>query len=109
MFEIEDRGLIFDAASQSPGRRIAYFTSLCPLRSGTMLCGFQNGPSKHAATGTIRLCRSVDNGQSWELLPARFETSVGGVPGSLAAGEMVEAERGKLLLWATWFDRSDPA
>jgi len=30
------------------------------------------------------------------------------VPGSLAAGEIVEAEPGRLLLFATWFDRSDP-
>ena len=57
MFMLENHGLIFDAARQPPEGRIAYFTSLCPLRSGAILCGFQNGPGKHAPTSTIRLCR----------------------------------------------------
>lgn len=108
MFRLEAQGLIFDAATQPPQGRIGYFTSLCPLRSGVILCGFQNGPTKHSPNSTIRLCRSADGGQSWELLPARFETRVGGVPGSLAAGEMVEVAPGRLLLFATWFDRSEP-
>ncbi len=106
---LEDHGVIFDATRQPPEGRIAYFTSLCPLRSGAILCGFQNGPDKHAATSTIRLCRSVDGGQSWALLPVRFETRWEGVPGSLAAAELVEVEPGRLLLFSTWFDRSDPA
>ncbi len=108
MFTIEGRGLIFDATLQPPAGRIACFTSLCMLRSGTILCGFQNGPGKHAATSTIRLCRSVDAGDTWESLPAVFETKIDGVPGSLGAAELVEAASGQLLLFATWFDRSDP-
>jgi hypothetical protein len=108
MFIIEDRGIIFDATSQPPERRIAYFTSLCVLRSGTILCGFQNGPAKHAPTSTIRLCRSADRVETWELLPAVFETRFRGVPGSLGAAELVEAAPGRLLLFATWFDRSEP-
>ena len=108
MLVLEDRGLIFDATQQPPEGRIACFTSLCPLRSGTILCGFQNGPGKHAVTSTVRLCRSVDGGQSWTLLPVRFETRWEAVPGSLAAAELVEIRPGRLLLVATWFDRSDP-
>lgn len=103
-----DRGVIFDTTRQPPDGRIAYFTSLCSLQSGTILCGCQNGPGKHSPKSTIRLSRSVDGGQSWELLPARFETRIEGVPGSLAAAELVEATPGRLLLFATWFDRSDP-
>jgi hypothetical protein len=109
MITLEDHGLIFDATQQPPEGRIAYFTSLCALRSGTILCGFQNGPGKHAPTSTIRLCRSRDGGQSWELLPARFETRVAGVPGSLGAAELVEVAPGRLLPFSAWFDRSDPA
>jgi len=105
---IEERGLILDAAEQPPEGRIAYFTALCVLRSGTVLCAFQNGPGKHAATSTLRLCRSRDGGRNWTLLPVRFETRIGGVPGSLGAGELVEAAPERLLLFATWFDRSDP-
>ena len=108
MFTIEDQGLIFDACLQPKSRRIAYFTSLCILRSGTILCGFQNGPGKHAVTSTIRLCRSVDRGRKWKLLPVVFETRMDGTCGSLAAVELVEAAPGRLLLFASWFDRSDP-
>lgn len=109
MFILEDRVLIFDATQQPVDGRIACFTSLCPLRSGSILCGFQNGPAKHAVTSTIRLCRSVDGGQSWTLLPVRFQSWWQGVSGSLGAAELVEVEPGRLLLFATWFDRSDPA
>lgn len=108
MFTIEEQGLIFDTSLQPPARRIAYFTSLCVLRSGVILCGCQNGPGKHAVTSTIRLCRSTDNGRSWALLPAEFDTRINGVPGSFGAAELVEAAPGRLLLFATWFDRSDP-
>jgi hypothetical protein len=109
MFKIEDQGLILDAARQPPSGRIAYFTSLCVLRSGTILCGCQNGPGKHAVTSAIRLSRSVDDGRSWELLPAAFETRIEDTPGSLGAAELVEVAPGRLLLFATWFDRSDPS
>jgi hypothetical protein len=108
MFTIEDQGLILDAALQPPAGRIAYFTSLCVLRSGTILCGCQNGPRKHALTSTVRLGRSEDAGRSWQLLPAVFETRIDGVAGSLGAAELLEAAPGRLLLFATWFDRSDP-
>jgi hypothetical protein len=105
---LEDRGLIRDAATKPDSERIAFFTGLCPLRSGSILSGFQVGPSKHAPTATIRLCRSPDGGSTWQELPWRFATTLDGVPGSLAAGELVEAEPGRLLLFTTWFDRSDP-
>jgi hypothetical protein len=105
---LEDRGLLFDATTKPAAQRIAFFTSLFPTGAGTLLAGFQNGPTKNAVTSTIRLCRSRDNGAIWEELPARFETTFEGVPGSLSAGEMVEVEPGKLLLFATWVDRSEP-
>lgn len=106
---IEAQGVIFNATHRPPSERIAYFSSLCPLRSGTILAGFQLGPAKHAPTSTVRLCRSCDGGSTWQEVPFRFETTFNGVPGSLAAAEMVEVEPGKLLMFTTWFDRSDPA
>ncbi|MBM4073883.1 MAG: exo-alpha-sialidase [Planctomycetes bacterium] len=105
---IEAHGLIYDAAQRPDAERIAFFTGLCPLRSGTIMSGFQVGPGKHAATATIRLCRSGDGGNTWQEIPFRFETRLQGVPGSLAAAELVEAAAGRLLLFTTWFDRSDP-
>jgi hypothetical protein len=107
--QLEARGLIFDASVEPPSRRIAFFTSLCPTRSGSILAGFQVGPAKQAPTSTLGLCRTRDGGQTWKEVPVRLETTIDGVPGSLAGGEMVEVQPGKLLLFATWFDRRDPA
>jgi hypothetical protein len=106
---IEERGTIFDTTHRPEAERIAYFTSLCPLRSEAILAGFQVGASKHGPKSTLGLCRSNDGGVSWQEIPFRFETVLNGVPGSLAAGEMVEVAPGRLLMFATWFDRSDPA
>ncbi len=105
---LEDTGLIFDATTRPASRRVAAFVTLCPLRSGAFLCGFQLGSHKHDPASTIGLCRSVDGGATWEQLPTRFESTLDGTAGSLGAGEMVEVEPGKLLLISTWLDRSDP-
>ena len=105
---IEERGLIFDATNRPESERIAFFTGLCTSRSGAILAGFTTGAYKHAPAATIRLCRSRYGGRSWRELPARLETTLGGVPGSLAGAEMAEVEPGKLMLFSTWFDRSDP-
>ena len=83
---VEARGLIYDADTQPAPRRIAFFTSLCPLQSGEILAGFQVGPAKQAPTATLGLRRSRDGGETWQEVPASFETTVGGVPGSLAGG-----------------------
>ncbi len=107
--KVEARGLIFDASKKPDAERIAFFTSLSLLRSGTILAGCQVGPGKHAPTASIRLCRSRDGGTTWQELPFRFETTLNGVPGSLGVGEVVETTPGRLLLFTTWCDRSDPA
>jgi hypothetical protein len=109
MLQLEDRGLIYDAVGRPASERITFFPSLCPLQSGSILSGFYVGTAKHSADGTIRLCRSEDGGTNWQELPARFEKSVGRAPGSLAGPELVEVEPGRLLLFTTWFDRTDPA
>ena len=44
--EIEARGLVRDATLQADAERIAFFTGLCVLHSGTILCGFQVGPDR---------------------------------------------------------------
>ncbi|MGE0606009.1 MAG: sialidase family protein [Pirellulales bacterium] len=106
--QIVARGTIYDATDAPPHERIAYFTALSPLRSGAMLCSFQLGPGKHSPHSTIGLCRSDDRGDSWQRQPYEFRRVIDGAPGSLAGAELVEVEPGRLLLFATWYDRSDP-
>lgn len=105
---IEARGLIYDATNVSDSDAVSYVTSLVPLRSGTFLAGWQCGPEKHAPTNTIRLARSIDGAETWELLPFPFENSWQGIPGSFMAAEMVEVQPGRLMLFTTWVNRSDP-
>lgn len=105
---IESRGLIYDASSKPEDERIAFFTSLCQLYSGKLLAGCQIGPGKHAPQNTLRLCRSLDQGRTWSEIPFEFDRFIEGRPGSLSTAEMVEASPGRLLLFCTWFDRSDP-
>lgn len=105
---IEARGLIYDARGKPNHEKVAFFTSLCVCADGTLLSCFQVGSVKHAVDSRLQLCRSRDGGNTWEESSWQFASTVDGVPGSLAAGELVETKPGRLLLMATWFDRSDP-
>lgn len=107
--DIENRGLIFDASNRPAVERVAFFTNLSSLHDGALLAGFQLGSGKHTPDSTIRLCRSDDEGATWQELPARFETRLDDVPGSLSTPAIVEVAPDRLLLFATWFDRSDLA
>lgn len=53
--------------------------------------------------------RSEDRGKTWREINWTFNPLIGGVPGSYSSGEIVEIEPGKLMLFATWFDRTDPS
>jgi hypothetical protein len=101
------RAVAHDARGSRDARHAASFTSLCVLANGTVLCIFQVGSTKHARDATLRISRSRDGGRSWATLPTQFQTVFDGIPGSLAAGEIVETSTGHLFLIATWFDRSD--
>ncbi|MCA9073971.1 MAG: exo-alpha-sialidase [Planctomycetaceae bacterium] len=105
---VEANGLIYDASDRPEDESVAAFVSLCRLSSGSLLCGFQLGPKKHDVHSTIRFCRSDDGGQTWQELPTRFDSRVEGMHGSLSSGEIFELAPGHLLLYVTWFDRSDP-
>lgn len=102
------RGLVFDVAGRPESEQVTFFGSLFRLQNGDWLCGYTIGCKKHDPKGTIRLSRSTDCGQTWREIPFRFETAFQGVPGSLAGAEFVEVGHGKLLIFSTWFDRTDP-
>ena len=105
---IEDRGLVFDATRQPERQRAASFCEVARLDDGALVCVFQVGPRKNDATSTLHLCRSDDGGRTWRDLPSRLDTRFGGVPGSLGAGVVAQVAPGRLLLAATWFDRTEP-
>lgn len=106
--EIQRRGIIYDATQSSDAEKIAYTTSLVVLDSGVLLAGWQMGTEKHTPHNTIGLARSTDGGQSWQRIPHRFEHVLNGVPGSFLAAEMVEAVTGRLQIYSTWVNRTDP-
>ncbi|MCS7049377.1 MAG: glycoside hydrolase [Verrucomicrobiae bacterium] len=105
---VEARGLIYDASGKPDTEKVAIFTSLCPCADGSLLSCFQVASAKRAPDARLQLCRSVDGGNTWAEQSWRFATTVTGIPVSLAAGEVVEVQPGRLLLLATWFDRSEP-
>ncbi len=105
--EIVERALIHDAERASDAERAACFTSLHRLSSGSILCSCQLGPTKNSPDSTLGIFRSYNQGRTWSRIPYEFSTRVGDVPGSLSCGELVEVAPGHLLLFATWFDRSD--
>ena len=106
--QIEARGVVYNAVEQPETRRIAFFTGLCAQRSGKIWCGFQVGSAKHAINSTLVLCSSRDGGRTWSESNSTFDTTLDGVPGSMSAPALVEVGPGRLLLFASWFDRSEP-
>ena len=105
--QVTHKATIYDAPSQDLSRRVAFMDGLLKLQSGNWLSGFTVGPEKNHPSGTLQLSRSRDDGRTWELVPFAFTSEFDDVPGSLSSGELVEAEPGRLLIFTTWFDRSD--
>jgi hypothetical protein len=106
--KLEARGVICDTRKRGDSQKAASFVTLSAAESGTIFCVFQIGPVKNAATSTLLVYRSYDQGCSWQEMSFRFEPKINGASGSFSSGQIVETEPGKLLLMATWFDRSQP-
>lgn len=106
-FRVKSRGIIYDASTVDRSKSIAYFTSLLLLESGEILASWQCGEGKHTPDNTVGLALSRDEGETWEPIDIEFETCFEDIPGSLCCGEMVEVEPGRILLFTTWFNRSD--
>ena len=50
--QVEDRGLIYDATARPDAEGIAFFTALCPLRSGTIHLSAAQTYATSSATAT---------------------------------------------------------
>lgn len=107
--KIEARGFVCDTSKRPESQRAAAFIGLTVASQGSFFCTFQCGPSKNSPTSTLLMYRSRDRGETWQELPIRLNGLIGGVPGSYSSGEIVEVAPGKLVLFATWFNRSDPS
>ena len=106
--KIVRKARVFNAEEQNESAKAAFFDSLLKLSSGDWICGFTAGKTKHHHQASVRLARSIDNGRSWSGIPWRFASTLGEIPGSLVGAEMVEIHPGRLLIFSTWFDRSEP-
>lgn len=106
--KIEARGIIHDAISKPDNEKVSIFPALASMRDGTLLAAYRVATVKQAVDSTIRVSRSTDGGNTWKELPFRFETTYADTPGSFSGGEMIEPQPGKLLMFASWFDRTDP-
>ncbi|MGE0757185.1 MAG: sialidase family protein [Pirellulaceae bacterium] len=105
---IERRMVVYDAAAEPADRQVAFFDSVFTSSEGSWFCGYTVGCRKHDNQGTIQLRRSLDGGDSWQVLPGEFSREWQGIPGSLTGAEMLEITPGRLMLFTTWFDRSEP-
>ncbi len=102
------KGTVFDVAGRPDAEQVTFFSSLFRLKNGAWLCGYTIGAKKHDPNGNIRWSRSRDGGQTWAEVPFRFSTTYQGVRGALVGSEFAEVAPGKLLLFTTWFDRTEP-
>jgi hypothetical protein len=108
--QVEETGLIFDAASAPPEARFCSFTNLLQMADGRLVVSFRVGSSKDSADGNIRMAVSEDRGRTWQETFAGFpDTAWAGSPGSLRACSLAEVTPGRLLCAALWVDRSDPS
>ncbi|MDA0659532.1 MAG: hypothetical protein O2931_02970 [Planctomycetota bacterium] len=103
------QGVVYDATQQPGEHQVAFFDAICRLGNGDWICSFTIGAKKHDPAGTLALYRlRRDAADTWCKIPTTFSGTYCGTPGSLAGAEIVETSPGRLLLFTTWFDRSDP-
>lgn len=106
--KIEANGVICDTTIRPAHQRAAAFVGLRLTQGGSLFCSFQIGPSKNSPQSRLLIFRSRDRGNTWHEVEWAFDASLDGVPGSYSSGEIVDVGAGRLLLFATWFDRTDP-
>jgi hypothetical protein len=109
MAKISNAGSIFLGNSAIPQEKIAFFTSLFQSQSGDNYCVFQLASTKNAADARLGLCVARRGSFRWDRLPTVLAPPWNGHPGSLCIGTLAESKPGQLTLYATWYDRSDPA
>lgn len=106
---VTHRGTIFDATQAPPHERFNCFTSACRMADGTLIVSFRFGSSKDSQDENVRIMASTDEGQTWQVMKASFETPVPGYPTAFRAGGVSEIRPGVLMGHFQWFDRSDPS
>lgn len=105
---VQERGLIFDAATAPPNGRSSAFTSLTRLDNGDLLAAFRTATGRDAPDGRLRLMRSRNTGATWETLHPGMTAIIDGIAGNLYTGFFSELAPERLLGAFVWVDRSNP-
>lgn len=108
MTTVIEEGTVFLGRRDLPNERIAFFPTLLQRQSGDRFCIFQVGAAKNSPQAELGLCRARPGALQWERLPNLTSPKWNERPGSLCIGSLAESEDGRLCLFATWYDRSDP-
>ena len=103
--KIIDEGYLFNAENAEGDRRVCTFTSLCRLRSGTVLASFRRGSAKDSADGDCCVVQSTDGGDTWEMISPDFKCSADGVPGEIREADLTELPDATVTAFLTWIDR----
>lgn len=102
--KITARGVLCTAAAGTD-RAAATFPSVCVLPDGSLLAAYRIGPSKDSKGAVTELRRSRDLGETWSEAESPFETSFGGVNGSLQVVYVTVLGDAHLIACALWVDQ----
>ena len=103
---IINQGLIFNAQQATETQRVAHFTGLHRLASGTILATFRRGRGKDSADGNCAVAQSADNGATWNIIADAFDHIHNDIVGEIRELDLCETTDGNLLAFLTWIDHS---
>ncbi|MGC9317511.1 MAG: sialidase family protein [Armatimonadota bacterium] len=102
--QVVGRGLIWDAATCTDGRAAASFVALCAAADGSLYASFRRGSSKDSTDGNATICRSDDEGRTWQVVCDGLRTEHASCHRQLVTASLYEAEPGRLGCFATLFE-----
>ena len=100
-----DEGFIVNAQKLAGPRRVCTFTSLFRLDSGEILATYRLGSAKNSADGNCQITRSMDHGQTWEVIHEGFESTLDGVKGEIRSAQFAQRNDGVLLAFLSWVEQ----
>jgi hypothetical protein len=96
---------VLTAPVPGTARAVAKQVHLANLSDGSVLAVYRIGDASDTANGTAEIRRSTDGGRTWSDPETPFETSFGGVRGTLYALAITPLGGSRLLATGLWVDR----